>query len=103
MIIDTQWILKSMGVPIEDHAWMLGDNQSVITSSTIPWSVLGKRHTFLSYHRVRSAVAHGLLKYCYVHNIQNISDMLTKCLGYKQLWPLVKPLLFAMSSKQRKK
>ena len=50
--------LKSMGIPIERSAWMLGDNSSVITSSTIPSSVLKKRHHSLSYHYVRSCVAY---------------------------------------------
>ena len=26
--------LKSIGVPVEEPVWMLGDNQSVVTSST---------------------------------------------------------------------
>ena len=35
-IIDLRFTLRSMGVPIEKAAWLLGDNKSVITSSTIP-------------------------------------------------------------------
>ena len=30
-----------------------GDNKSVVTNSTIPQSILNKRHNMLSYHRVR--------------------------------------------------
>ena len=102
-IVDTQWVLKSMGVPLDGCAWMLGDNQFVITSSTIPHSVLGKRHTFLSYHRVRCAIAHSVMKYCCIPSIQNVSDFLTKSLGYKKFWPLVKPLLFWSDTKATKK
>ena len=51
-IIDMQYTLHSMGIPIEKEAWMLGDNQSVITLSTIPHSMLGKHHNALSYHWV---------------------------------------------------
>jgi hypothetical protein len=36
---------------------MFGDNQSVITSSTIPHSRLFMRHNALLYHRVREAIA----------------------------------------------
>ena len=93
-IVDIQYTLCSMGVAVEDQAWMLGDNQSVITSSTIPWSLLGKRHNALSYHRVRSAIAHKLLKFCYVPSAENVGDVLTKFLGYKKYWPLILPLLF---------
>ena len=94
MIVDTQVILQSMGVPLDGSAWMMGDNQSVITSSTIPHSMLGKRHNALSYHRVRSVVAHGILKFCFVETSQNVSDFLTKGLGHKKFWPFVRPLLF---------
>ena len=45
-----QETLKSMGIPIERLAWMLGDNSSVITSSTIPSSLLKKCYHSLSYH-----------------------------------------------------
>ena len=78
---------------------MHGDDQSVITSSTIPHSVLGKRHTFLSHHRVRCAVAHGLMNCCHVPTDQNVGDVLTKALGYVKFWPFVKPLLFWKKSK----
>ena len=62
-LIDVQYKLRSMGVKLDPKAWMLGDNESVVTSSTIPYSRLGKRHNFLSYHRIRSAIAHGILNF----------------------------------------
>jgi hypothetical protein len=34
--------LMAMGVPLEKSAWMFGDNQLVITQSTIPSSTLTK-------------------------------------------------------------
>ena len=94
MIVDIQFTLRSMGVPVEQQAWMLGDNKSVLTSSTIPHSTLKKRHNALSYHRVRSSIAHGVLKFCYVESAENVSDFLTKALGHKPYWHLVRPLLF---------
>ena len=51
-IMDLRYTLMYFGVPLDGPAWMFGDNQSVITSSTIPHSMLGKRHNFLAYHRV---------------------------------------------------
>ena len=35
-VIELCYILRSMGVPIEKYTWLLGDNKSVITSSTNP-------------------------------------------------------------------
>ena len=93
-VIDLRFTLRSMGVPIEKSTWMLGDNKSVITSSTIPHSALSKRHQALSYHRVRSAVAAGFLKFCHIDGKQNAADIMTKFLPYPVFWPFVQPLLF---------
>jgi hypothetical protein len=73
---------------------MFGDNQSVITSSTLPHSLMNKRHNALSYHRVREAVAADVLRFHYIKSEHNPADMLSKHGGYPQVWPLVKPLLF---------
>ena len=94
MIVDMQFTLQAMGVPTERSAWMYGDNKSMVTSSTIPHSSLKKRHNALSYHRVRSAIAHGISKFCFIRSEDNTSDFLTKALGYKPFWNLVRPLLF---------
>jgi hypothetical protein len=56
---DLIYTLKSFEVPVKDVAWMFGDNQSVVTLSTIPHSTLGKRWNALSYHKVREAIASG--------------------------------------------
>ncbi len=92
--LDTSFMLRSFGVPLDEPAWMIGDNQSVVTSSTIPHSVLGKRWLALAYHRVRAAVAHGVLNFCHVDSANNVADIMTKSLGKQKLWPLVRPLLF---------
>jgi hypothetical protein len=41
-IIVLCYTLCMMGIPIDGPAWALGDNASVITSSTIPQSTLNK-------------------------------------------------------------
>ena len=91
---ELQETLRMMGIPLEKSAWMLGDNSSVITSSTIPSSSLKKRHQALSYHYVRSNIAHGLLKFCYVGSKENVADTCTKFLPFGEFWPLIQPLLF---------
>ena len=53
--------LRYLGVPIKSKAYMFGDNKSVVTSSTVPHSLLSKRHNILSYHRVREAIATKIL------------------------------------------
>ena len=58
--------LRYMGVPVDDTSYMFGDNGSVVTSSTIPDSQLGRRHLALSYHYVREAVASGMVKFYHI-------------------------------------
>eukprot|EP00977_Amphora_coffeiformis_P023040 scaffold12128_cov105-Amphora_coffeaeformis.AAC.1 len=58
-IIDLCYTLRSFGVPLDGPAWLFGDNKSVVTSSAIPHSTLGKRWNALSYHCVREAIAGG--------------------------------------------
>ena len=93
-VIDLRYTLRSMGVPIEAYTWLLGDNKSVVTSSTIPQSTLSKRHQFLAYHKVRSAIAGGYLKFCHIDGNQNPADIFTKFLPFPALWSYVQPLLF---------
>jgi hypothetical protein len=95
-IIDLRTTLRYLGVPVEGRAYMFGDNESVITSSTIPHSSLSKRHNALSYHRVREAIAAGILWFYHINGKDNPADVLSKHCGYPQLWPHVQPLLFWM-------
>jgi hypothetical protein len=52
-IIELRTTLHYLGVPIREKSYMFGDNKSVVDSSMQVHSKLHKRHTMLSYHRVR--------------------------------------------------
>ena len=93
-IIAMRYAIRMMGIPLDGPAWLFGDNQSVITSSTIPHSALGKRHTALAYHRVREAVAAGVMYFCKIDGKQNPADCLTKYVDHGTYWPVIEPILF---------
>lgn len=93
-IMDLRYTLRMFGVPIDGASWLFGDNKSVITSSTIPHSTLDKRWNALSYHRVREAIAAGIIIFEHIDGKSNPSDVLTKFLPWAEFWPLVQPLLF---------
>lgn len=93
-IMDLRMTLRDMGIPLDGPAWLLGDNKSVITSSTLPSSTLSKRHNALAYHRVRTAVATKVLKFCHINGKDNIADIMTKFLPFATFWPFVEPVLF---------
>jgi hypothetical protein len=83
-----------LGIPIDGPALMLGDNASVITSTTTPSSPLRKKHNAVAYHRVREAIAAGIVRFAKVDSSENLSDCLTKPLRPDEFMRLVKPVLF---------
>ncbi len=93
-VIDIRCTLRMMGVAIDGPTCMFGDNKSVITSSTMPHSMLGKRHNMLSYHRCREAIAAGISKMFHMDGKQNPSDVMTEFLAHAVSHPLVKYFLF---------
>ena len=92
-MIDLRCTLQYFGVPLDGLAWMFGDNKSVVTSSAIPHSTLGKCWNALSHHRVREAVAGGWLRFEHMPGTQNPADVLTEPLGWNSMGPLVGPML----------
>ncbi len=99
-IMDLWYTLRMLGVPLDGKAYMFGDNESVLTSSTIPHSSLNKRHNALSYHRVREAIASDVLWFFYIKDVDNPADVLTKFCGHAVFWPLIKPFLFWQGNSQ---
>ena len=77
-IMDLRNMLRYLGVPIMTKAFMFGDNKSVITTATIPQSVLNKMHNMLSYHKVREAIAVKILYFYWHSSDQNKSDIVSK-------------------------
>jgi hypothetical protein len=93
-IIDLRTTLRYLGVPVNSKSFMFGDNQSVVTNSTIPHSSLNKRHNALSYHRVREMIAAKILGYYWIDGKSNPADIVSKHWSYPQVWHLLKPILF---------
>jgi hypothetical protein len=94
LIVEYRYKFWMLGVPIDGHALMLGDNASVIASTTIPSSPLRKKHNAVAYHRVREAIAAGIIKFAKIDSKDNLSDCLTKPLGPDDFLRLVKRVLF---------
>jgi hypothetical protein len=93
-IIDLRTTLYYLGVPVRDSSYMFGDNKSVVDSSTQVNAKLHKRHTMLSFHRVREAIASGMVIFTFINGDINPADILSKHWGYSQIWSQLKTLLF---------
>jgi hypothetical protein len=86
-IIDLRYTLRMMGIPIDGPSWMFRDNQSLITSSTIPESTLNKRQNALF-------IAANITYFIRVEGKYNPSDLLTKILSWTNFWPLINLFFF---------
>ena len=92
-MIDLRHTLRYLGVPIKTKSYLFGDNRSVVTSSTLPHSTLGKRHNILAYHPVREALASKVLAYHWIRTGYNLSDMLSKHLDHPSVYNMIMKLL----------
>ena len=93
-VIDIRNTFRYLGVPIEAHTTLFGDNKSVVDSSSIPHHKLNKRHNALSFHRVREAIASTMLRFHHIDGTSNPADILSKHWDYSAVWPQLQPLLF---------
>ena len=93
-IVENRMMLRYLGVPIRGKTYMFGDNKSVVDSSFVPHAKLHKRHTALSFHRVREAIAAGIIHFTHQSGSINPADILSKHWGYSQVWKMLQPLLF---------
>jgi hypothetical protein len=102
--------LRYLGIPVYTKSYMFGENQGVVTNSTIPHSSLNKRHNAFAYHRVCKMIAAKILGYYWIDGKANPADIVSKYWGYQQIWHLLQALLFysgntndLVSSEQNKK
>ena len=93
-ILDLRLTLHYLGVPLRPKSYMFGDNKTVVESSTNIDARLHKRHTMLSFHRVREAMATGMINFTHIPGSVNAADILSKHWGYLAVWPMLRALLF---------
>ena len=86
--------LRMFGIPLEGPTNVLCDNQSVVTSASIPESTLKKKHNSIAYHRVRESVASKTIRIAKEPSETNLADMLTKPLPGPKLHEFCKMVLY---------
>jgi hypothetical protein len=86
--------LRMMGIPIDGPTNVFCDNKAVVTNSAVPTSILKKKHNSIAYHRVREAVAAGILRIAKEHTSENLADLLTKPISGANLKPLIQKILW---------
>ena len=89
----TEEKLRYLGVLMKTKSYLFGDNRSVVTSSTLPHSTLGKRHNILAYHHIKEAIASNILSYHWIQTGYYLSDMLSKHLDHPSVYNMIIKLL----------
>ena len=94
LTVEMRYKMRMLGAPIAGPTMMFGDNQSVMINTSLPSSTLKKKKCSIAYHRVREAVAAGIIEPHHIPGIENVSDILTKALGPQVVYRLCKGRLF---------
>ena len=68
--------LRCFEIPLEGPAEVFCYNMPVVKNSSIPTSVLNKRHNAIYYHRFREAQAAGIIGVGWILGELNLSDFL---------------------------
>ncbi len=94
LIIEMLHNLRSLGVPVDGPALLLGDNQSVVLNTTVPSSVLKKKHNAVAFHCICEAIAARICHFVHIPSSENYADILTKSLGKADFHHLSCKVLF---------
>ena len=103
MIIEMRFILRMLGVPVDGPALLLGDNNSVVLNTSVPSSILKKKHHACANHHIQEAIALGIMNFIHIQGTTNYADMLSKPLSNDAFHGLIKPLLFHVPKAGREK
>jgi hypothetical protein len=85
-IVAMHYKLRMFGVPIEGPANVFCDHRGVVTNTSMPESMLMKKHNAINYHAVREAVAVGILRVGKEDGETNLADLLTKVIFGQKRW-----------------
>ena len=96
LIIAMRYKLRMFGVPIDGPAQVYCDNQGVVKNTSIPESVLSKKHNAINYHAVREAAAAGVLQVHKEDTETNLADLFTKVLHLERRKELIGSVLYNM-------
>ena len=86
--------LQYLGVPIRESSYLFGDNESVVTSSTLPHSLLSKRHHALAYHYTREEVVSNMVAFHHIGGDLDPADVPSEHWGHSQVHSMLRPPLF---------
>ena len=85
--------LRMFGIPVDEPAYVYGDNQSVLCNTSLPQSTLKKKCLAIAFHFVREGCARDEWRTTYINTHFNLADLMTKPLAGDKRWGFVRMLL----------
>eukprot|EP00980_Cylindrotheca_fusiformis_P022800 scaffold9777_cov61-Cylindrotheca_fusiformis.AAC.1 len=76
--------LRLLGILINEPTYVLGDNESVVKSTSNVEAVLNKKHQAICWHAVREASAAGWIRIGWEPTETNMADLFTKALDTRK-------------------
>ena len=64
-----------LGMGLEKTSLMLGDNMSVILNTTIPSSMLKKKHNAVAYQKAREIIAFKTMQFCHIPSTAKVATI----------------------------
>ena len=101
LILEVRFMLRSLGVALDGPTLMLGGNMSVVLNTSVPLSILKKKHNVTAYHHVQEAIVAKVMRFAYVKSEENFSDILTKPLSNEKFHHLVENWLFCVPKTEK--
>ena len=95
MIVALRYKLRMFGVPVPEPADVMCDNRGVVKNTSIPSSILSKRHNAINYHAVREAAAAAIIRVGKEDTESNIADLFTKILPQERRNALVSQFTYS--------
>ena len=87
--MDIRTKLRMLGLPVVSPVNIICDNQSVVSNMQNPSSTLKKKHLAVAWHKCREMVAMGASRVAHCLSQFNLSDLLTKPKGPRNLYKLI--------------
>ena len=94
LLVEMRHKLRMLGVVLEDASSLVGDNMAVVKNTSIPESVLAKKHNAINYHKIREAVAAGIIRIGKEDTETNIADAFTKLMDFSRKFKLLRPFMW---------
>ena len=80
LAVELRYNLRMLDAPVKGTTILFGDNQSMVINTSLPPSILKKRHSANNYNRVREDVTAGIMSIVHYDTKYNLADMGTKLL-----------------------